>query len=79
MERFNALIKPDDQVVLKSGELLNTELRVFALIRLGIDDSAKIADFLRCSISTVYTYRSKMKKRALNPEIFEEQVRNLGK
>ena len=79
VERFNALIKPDDQVVLKSGELLNTELRVFALIRLGIDDSAKIADFLRCSISTVYTYRSTMKKRALNPEIFEEQVRNLGK
>lgn len=78
INKFNALLKPDEQVVLKSGELLNTELRIFALIRIGIDDSVKIAKFLRCSISTIYTYRSKMRKRAVNPESFEADVRNIG-
>ncbi|MDE6410542.1 MAG: hypothetical protein K2K81_09935 [Muribaculaceae bacterium] len=78
VDKFNALLNPGEQVVLKSGELLNTELRLFALIRIGIDDSAKIAQFLRCSISTVYTYRSKMRKRALHPDDFEQEVRNIS-
>lgn len=78
VDKFNVLLKPGEQVVLKSGELLNTELRLFALIRIGIDDSAKIAEFLRCSIATVYTYRSKMRKRALHPDDFENEVRNIG-
>ncbi|MDE7190222.1 MAG: hypothetical protein K2N96_08785, partial [Muribaculaceae bacterium] len=77
VDKFNTLLKPEERVVLKSGELLNTELRLFALIRIGIDDSNQIAQFLRCSISTVYTYRSKMKKRALNPSDFESEVRNI--
>lgn len=78
VDKFNALLKPEDRIILKSGELLNTELRLYALVRMGIDDSAKIADFLRCSISTVYTYRSKIKKRAINPDTFENDVKNLG-
>ncbi len=77
VEKFNGLLNTDSQVVLKSGELLNTELRLFALIRIGIDDSAKIADFLRCSISTVYTYRSKMRKRAADPDNFEGNLKNI--
>ena len=77
VEKFNALLNPGEQIVLKSGELLNTELRLYALIRIGIDDSAKIAGFLRCSISTIYTYRSKIRKRAINPDEFENEVRNL--
>lgn len=78
IEKFNSLLKPGEQSVLKSGEILNTELRLYALIRLGIEDSAKIAKFLRCSISTVYTYRSKMKKRAINPDTFEQDLKNLS-
>lgn len=78
VDKFNTLLKPDEQIILKSGELLNTELRLFALIRLGIDDSAKIAEFLRCSLATVYTYRSKMKKRAINPDCLENDVRNMA-
>ncbi len=78
VNKFNALLNPGEQIILKSGELLNTELRLYALVRIGIDDSAKIADFLRCSISTVYTYRSKMKKRAINPDNFENDVKSLG-
>ncbi len=78
VEKFNALLQPGQEITLKSGELLNRELRLFALIRLGIDDSGKIANFLRCSVATVYTYRSKMKKRAIRPECFEQDVRTIG-
>lgn len=74
VNKFNNLLKPDEQIVLKSGEKLNTELRVFALIRIGIQDSEKIAKFLRCSLSTIYTYRSKIKKRAKDPATFEKQL-----
>lgn len=78
VDKFNALLLPDERVTLKNGELLNTELRLFALIRLGIDDITKISQFLRCSVSTVYTYRSKMRKRAIDPANFEADVKNIG-
>ena len=78
IDKFNALLKPEEQIILRPGELLNTELRLFALIRIGIDDSSKIAEFLRCSIATIYTYRSKMRKKALNPDYFENEVRNMA-
>ena len=74
VERFNQLLQPEYRVDLKPKEALTTELRVFALIRIGINDSEKIAKFLRCSISTVYTYRSKVKKRATEPDKFEEML-----
>lgn len=74
VEKFNALLKPEDRIELKPKEMLNTELRVFALIRLGITDSEKIASFLRCSLSTIYTYRSKMKKKAIRPDSFEQDL-----
>ncbi|MDE6444485.1 MAG: hypothetical protein K2K64_08730 [Muribaculaceae bacterium] len=78
VEKFNSLLLPEERITPKSGELLNTELRLYALIRMGIDDSAKIARFLRCSISTVYTYRSKIKKRALRPDSFEDDVKEIS-
>jgi len=75
VEEFNALQVRDNQVFLKPGELLNTELRIFALIRLGITDSVKIAGFLRYSVSTIYNYRVKARNNATVPrEQFEEQV-----
>lgn len=74
VEKFNALLQPEERIEVKPKEALNTELRVFALIRIGINDSEKIANFLRCSITTIYTYRSKMKKKALNPETFEQSL-----
>ena len=53
-------------------ELLNTELRIFALIRLGIDDSSQIAEFLRYSVNTIYNYRAKVKNKArISREDFE--------
>jgi len=75
---FNALFPEEEKQMVKQGELLNTELRVYALIRLGINDSAKIAVFLRYSITTIYTYRSKLKNKSLYPENLEEQVMKIG-
>ncbi|WP_157262389.1 DUF6377 domain-containing protein [Pedobacter sp. PACM 27299] len=75
---FNNLLVEEERFELKSGEL-NTELRIFALLRLGIQDSAKIASFLRCSMSTIYNYRTKVRNKALVPrEDFENYVIEIG-
>lgn len=79
VRHFNSLLTPEEQVTLKSGELLNTELRIFALIRLGITDSNKIADFLRYSVSTIYNYRTKARNKAAVPrDEFEKMVMKAG-
>lgn len=76
---FNALLKEEEKVVLKSGALLNRELRIYALLRLGITDSGKIANFLRCSTSTVYNYRTKMRnKAAVDRDEFENEIMKIG-
>lgn len=76
---FNALLIKEEQIVLKQGELLNTELRIFALIRLGISDSVKIAAFLRYSLSTIYNYRTRARnKAAVSRNDFEEMVMKIG-
>lgn len=76
---FNALLVDEEHIVLKKGELLNTELRIFALIRLGISDSSKIAEFLRYSVNTIYNYRAKVKNKAkISRDDFESQVMQIG-
>lgn len=80
VEDFNALLRPEERIVLKEGELLNTELRIYALVRLGINDSVKIAEFLHCSPQTVYNNRLRTRNKAVIPkEEFAETVRSLGK
>lgn len=79
VEQFNSLLQQGKRITLKQGELLNTELRIYALIRLGVSDSVKIAEFLRSSISTIYNYRVKMRNAAINDkQDFEKQVINIG-
>lgn len=78
VKRFNELLPDEERISPKQDERLTTELRIFALIRLGITDSAKIASFLRYSITTIYTYRSKMKNRSLYRDSFEEEVMKIG-
>ena len=74
----NSLLLEDEQVVLKRDELLNTELRIFALIRLGINDSSQIAEFLRYSVNTIYNYRAKVKNKAcVSRDDFENLVREI--
>lgn len=78
---LNALLQPDKRIELKARDgIMTTELRIFALIRLGITDSVKIAEFLRRSVSTVYNYRVKMRNAAFNSrEDFEKQIMGIGK
>ena len=79
IDDFNALLMPEMQVHPKEENHLTTDLRIFALIRLGIDDSSKIAEFLHYSVNTIYNYRARIKNGALgNREAFERQVKELG-
>lgn len=72
---FNALLQPEHQLSVKKNGLLNTELRIYALIRLGIHDTTRIAHFLDYSTATVYNYRSKIRNKAIcSPEEFESLV-----
>jgi len=72
--RINLLLHSNEQIRLKEGQLLNTELRIFALIRLGIHDADKLARILGNSVNTIYAYKSKIKNKAKNPEQFEQDV-----
>ena len=72
---FNSYFKEEDRVVLKDGQLLNTELRIFALIRMGIHDTEKIAKILDYSINTIYNYKARIKGKSLVPnEAFESKI-----
>jgi tetratricopeptide (TPR) repeat protein len=72
---FNALLKEEDQIWPKSGETLNATLRIFALIRLGINEHEAIAKILDYSVSTIYTYKTRIKSRALVPaNDFEQKI-----
>ena len=80
VEDFNALLADDEQISLKAGERMNTELRIFALIRLGITDSVKIAQFLRYSVTTIYNYRTKVRNKAAGDRDFwEHALKTIGK
>ena len=79
VEEFNALLKPEERIVLEDDRKLSTTIRIFALIRLGIEDSSKIAEFLHYSVNTIYNYRAKVKNGALcDREEFENKVKMIG-
>lgn len=80
VQDFNNLLRPEERIVVKEGELLNTELRIYALVRLGINDSVKISEFLHCSAQTVYNNRLRCRNKAIIPkEEFARTVQSLGK
>lgn len=79
VDHFNALLQEDARVYPPRGQL-NTELRVFALIRLGVDDSKRIASMLDYSLSTIYNYKVAVKNKALGDrDCFEERIKQIGK
>ena len=79
IEEFNALLQPEGRITPSKEQSLTTELRIFALIRLGITDSGKIAEFLNYSVHTIYNYRSAVKNAAIGPrEEFENAVKRIG-
>lgn len=79
VEKVNELLNENDKFVLKKGEILNPELRIMALMRLGISDGNKISQFLRYSLTTVYNYRTKSKNRThLHKEEFDNQIQQIS-
>ena len=78
VQDFNALLKPELRITPKPGERMTVELRIFALILLGITSSAKIADLLCYSPNTISNYRVKMKNGALGDrDTFEQRVQQI--
>lgn len=79
VEDFNNLLLDNERIIPHKDERLNTELRIFALIRLGITDSSKIAAMLHYSVNTIYNYRAKVKNKAkFQRDNFEEAVKHIG-
>lgn len=79
VEELNSLLAEESRITLKQGEFLNTQLRIFALIRLGINDTSRIATLLHCSLSTIYNYRSRIRYNAqISREDFEKRILTIG-
>lgn len=78
VDQVNGLLRLEERIILDKGEFLNTELRILALIKLGIKDSRKIAKLLRYSVSTIYNYRTQMKNKTKgNRESLDDDILNL--
>lgn len=79
VQELNELLTPENRIAEPRKNTLTTPLRIFALIRLGIDDSGKISQLLNLANSTVYNYRTRFRNHAAGDRsTFEEQVRNIG-
>lgn len=78
IDNINSLLNPKDRFARTSDKKLNPELRIAAFMRLGVDDSSRIARFLGLSLNTVYTYRNKLKNRAVDRDTFESKIKNIG-
>lgn len=74
VERVNALLRPEERVRIEVEGTLNTDMRILALMRLGVDEGARIARVLNYSVNTIYAYRNKMRNRAINRDTFEADV-----
>ncbi|MEO6500093.1 MAG: DUF6377 domain-containing protein [Mucilaginibacter sp.] len=75
IERFNSFFKPEDRIAIPVGELLNTELRIFALIRMGIHDNDRISKILGYSVNTIYAYKNRVKTKSIIPnDEFEDHI-----
>jgi tetratricopeptide (TPR) repeat protein len=78
VEKVNALLRPEEQIQLNDGETLNSDLRILAFMRLGIDDTTRVAQILNFSVNTIYAYRNRMRNRAINRETFEKDILAIG-
>lgn len=78
VDDINRLLRPDSRITLRNESILTPELRIYAFVRLGVEESVKISKILRYSPATIYTYRNKMRNRAINRDTFEEDVMKIG-
>ncbi|MCM1022028.1 MAG: DUF6377 domain-containing protein [Muribaculaceae bacterium] len=79
VEEVNKLCLPDKQIKVSEKEILTPELRILAFMRLGSDEGAKVARLLGLSLNTIYTYRNRAKKRAINRDTFESDIMKIGR
>lgn len=77
-DEINALLRPEEQIALPDAKTLTPELRIYAFVRLGVEESTRIARILRYSVSTVYAYRNRMRNRAINRDTFDADVMKIG-
>lgn len=78
VEEINNLLRPDQRIILADGELMNSDLRILAFMRLGIDDANRVAQILNFSVNTVYAYRNRLRNRAVNRDTFEADIMRIG-
>lgn len=79
VDDFNALLREEERIDNPEPGKLTTDLRIFALIRLGIDESSRIAEFLRYSPNSIYNYRARIKNKAAGDrDDFELKVKEIG-
>ncbi len=76
---INNLLRPEEHIDVKTASTLTPELRIYAFVRLGIEESTKIAQILNYSVSTVYAYRNRMRNRAIDRENFDRDVMQTGR
>lgn len=75
IEDFNALFAPENRKIPEGEQKLTTEMRIFALIRLGVKDSERIANFLHYSVNTINTYKTRVKNKSIvSNDEFEDRV-----
>lgn len=78
VEQVNALLRPEERIVLGEGEKLNSDLRILAFMRLGIDDTNRVAQILNFSVNTIYAYRNRLRNRAIDRATFEADIMKIG-
>lgn len=77
VENVNNLLLPDQKIELAPGEILNTDLRILAFMRLGVTDTNRIAQILNYSVNTIYSYRNRLKNRAIDRDTFETAIMSI--
>lgn len=78
VERVNELLRPEERIVLGENETLNSDLRILAFMRLGIDDTNRVAQILNFSVNTIYAYRNRLRNRAIDRSTFEADIMSIG-
>ncbi len=78
VESVNSLLRPEERIVLADDEQLNSDLRILAFMRLGIDDTTRVAQILNFSVNTIYAYRNRLRNRAINRATFESDIMAIG-
>lgn len=79
IEEINSLLLPEEHISVKEEGRLTAELRIYALVRLGVSESTRIAKILRYSVSTVYAYRNRMRNKAIDRDSFEKSIEDMSR